>query len=181
MTKLKNFLPLAFLGLCLWIATSCMDATDKQPNQSDSLTVQTITPHSTDTSQISFTDLQKSISNADSLSRLITDYKRIEREQNGVCDTCVTGFVSVLIEHRTVSKKLSDEIEEMNRNLQKVKAYNNEAFGLVNTFQRQSGELEGIVTFRANLIQENQKQVAELRKSKSDLLISKTLLDRSRY
>ena len=183
MTKLQNFLPLAFLGLCLWIATSCLDATDKQPNQqtkSFKLTNEGIT-YSQDKPAISFPDLQKAVLSADSLGKLITEYKRIESEQNGVCDTCVTGFVSVLIEHRTVSKKLSDEIEEMNRNLQKVKAYNSEAFGLVNTFQRQSAELEGIVSFRTNLIQENNKQIAELRKNRSDLLISKTLLDRSRY
>jgi hypothetical protein len=61
----------------------------------------------------------------------LTEYKRIESTQNGVCDSCVTG----LIEIGTVSKKLSDEIEEMNQNLQKVKAYNSEAFGLVNQFQ----------------------------------------------
>ena len=145
------------------------------------MTVQAITPHGTDTSPVSFTDLQKSVSNADSLSRLIAEYKRVEATQNGVCDTCVTGFVSVLIEHRTVSKKLSDEIEVMNENLLKVKAYNSQAFGLVNAFQRQSAELEGIVAFRANLILENQKQVAELRKSRSELTSSNKLLEKSRY
>lgn len=137
--------------------------------------------HVPDSSKVSFSDVQKAVSNSDSLSRLITDYKRIESEQNGVCDTCVTGFISVLIEHRTISKKLSDEIEEMNRNLQKVKAYNSEAFGLVNTFQKQSAELENIVSLRTNLIQENQKQVAELRKSKNDFTFSKASLDKTRY
>ena len=160
-----------------------MDATDKQPTsqtKSFKLTNEGITC-SQDKPAISFPDLQKAVLSADSLSKLIVEYKRIESTQNGVCDTCVTGFISVLIEHRTVSKKLSDEIEEMNRNLQKVKAYNSEAFGLVNTFQRQSAELEGIVSFRTNLIQENQKQVAELRKSKSDLTSSSKLLDKARY
>ena len=183
MTKLHNFLPLAFLGLCLWIVSACTDSISKQPIQqtkSFKLTNEGIT-YSQDNPAISFPDLQKAVLSADSLSKLITEYKRIESEQNGVCDTCVTGFVSVLIEHRIVSKKLSDEIEEMNRNLQKVKAYNSEAFGLVNTFQRQSGELEGIVTFRANLILENQKQVAELRKSRSELTSSNKLLEKSRY
>ena len=183
MTKLQNFLPLAFLGLCLWIATSCMDATDKQPTsqtKSFKLTNEGITC-SQDTTAISFPELQKAVLSADSLSKLIVEYKHIESTQNGVCDTCVTGFISVLIEHRTVSKKLSDEVEEMNRNLQKIKTYNSEAFGLVNTFQRQSAELEGIVSFRANLILENQKQVAELRKSRSELTSSNKLLEKSRY
>lgn len=81
----------------------------------------------------------------DSLRGLLADYQRIENEQNGVCDTCVTGFVSVLIEHRAVSKKLSDEIEEMNRNLRKVKVYNSEAVALIKSYQRQSGELEKLV------------------------------------
>ena len=183
MKKLQNFLPVAFLGLCLWIVSACVESIDKQPTsqtKSFKLTNEGIT-YTYDTAAISFPDLQRAVLSADSLSKLITEYKRIESTQNGVCDTCVTGFVSVLIEHRTVSKKLSDEIEEMNRNLQKVKAYNSEAFGLVNTFQRQSSELEGIVSLRANLIQENQKQVAELRKSKSDLISSKALIDKARY
>ena len=81
----------------------------------------------------------------DSLRGLLAEYQRIENEQNGVCDTCVTGFVSVLIEHRAVSKKLSDEIEEMNRNLRKVKVYNSEAVALIKSYQRQSDELESIV------------------------------------
>ena len=102
MKKLHNFLPLAFLGLCLWIATSCMDASKKQPNKSDSLVTKTLGNHGTDTLQVSFSDVQNAVSRVDSLNQLITDYKRIEHDQNGVCDTCVTGFVSVLIEHRTV-------------------------------------------------------------------------------
>lgn len=149
-----------------------MDATDKQPSNLDSLVTKTVGNPVSDTALTRFSDVQKVVSNADSLSRLIADYQRIENTQNGVCDTCVTGFVSVLIEHRTISKKLSDEIEEMNQNLQKVRAFNNKAFGLVNAFQRQSGELERIVALRANLIQENQKQVAELRQRKSDLTVS---------
>ena len=181
MTKLQNFLPLAFLGLCLWIATSCMDASKKQANKSDSLTSLTATSHVFDTTQISFSDVQDAVSRVDSLSQLITDYKRIENNQNGVCDTCVTGFVSVLIEHRTVSKKLSDEVSIMNRNLERVKAFNAKSFSLINSYQRQSGELSNIVSLRATLIQENTKQVAELRKSKSDLTSSSKLLEKSRY
>ena len=181
MKKLHNFLPLAFLGLCLWIATSCMDASKKQPNKSDSLTSLTATSHVSDTTQISFSDVQDAVSRVDSLSRLITDYKRIESNQNGVCDTCVTGFVSVLIEHRTVSKKLSDEVSTMNRNLERVKAFNAKSFSLINSYQRQSGELSNIVSLRATLIQENTKQVAELRKSKLDLTSSSKLLEKSRY
>ena len=183
MTKLHNFLPLAFLGLCLWIVSACTDSISKQPIQqtkSFKLTNEGIT-YSQDKSASSFPALQKAVLSADSLGKLITEYKRIESTQNGVCDTCVTGFVSVLIEHRIVSKKLSDEIEEMNRSLQKVKTYNSEAFGLVNTFQRQTGELENIVALRANLIQENNKQVAELRKRKTDLTSSSKLLEKSRY
>ena len=181
MKKLHNFLPLAFLGLCLWIATSCMDASKKQANKSDSLVIQTLGNHGTDTTQISFSDVQDAVSRVDSLSQLITDYKRIENNQNGVCDTCVTGFVSVLIEHRTVSKKLSDEVAIMNRHLERVKAYNSTSFSLINSYQRQSSELENIVSLRTNLIQENTKQVAELRQRKSDLISSKALLEKSRY
>ena len=158
-----------------------MDASNKQPNKSDSLVTKILGNHGTDTSQISFSDVQDAVLRVDSLSQLITDYKRIENNQNGVCDTCVTGFVSVLIEHRTVSKKLSDEVSIMNRNLERVKSFNAKSFSLINSYQRQSSELENIVLLRANLIQENTKQVAELRQRKSDLTSSKALIDKSRY
>ena len=181
MKKLQNFLPLAFMWLCILIATSCMDATDKQPNKLDYLVTKNLVKPFLDTSPISFSDVKKAVSRVDSLSRLVSDYKRIEDTQNGVCDTCVTGFVSVLIEHRTVSKKLSDEVSIMNRNLERVKAFNAKSFSLINSYQRQSGELSNIVSLRATLIQENTKQVAELRKSKSDLTSSSKLLEKSRY
>ena len=145
------------------------------------MVTQTLGKHGTDTTQISFSDVQDAVSRVDSLSQLITDYKRIEHDQNGVCDTCVTGFVSVLIEHRTVSKKLSDEVSIMNRNLERVKAYNAKSLSLINSYQRQSVELSNIVSLRANFIQENTKQVAELRKSKSDLTSYKALIDKARY
>ena len=145
------------------------------------MTSLTATSHVFDTTQISFSDVQVAVSRVDSLSELITNYKRIESNQNGVCDTCVTGFVSVLIEHRTVSKKLSDEVSIMNRNLERVKAFNAKSFSLINSYQRQSGELSNIVSLRATLVQENTKQVAELRKSKSDLTSSSKLLEKSRY
>ena len=134
-----------------------------------------------DSANVSIQDVQKAVHDADTLSRLLTEYKRIETNQLGVCDTCVTGFVSVLIEHRTVSKKLNDEIYQMNQTYSKVKALNSASFAYINNFQRQSAELENIVALRANLIQENNKQVAELRKSKTDLTSSNKLLEKSRY
>jgi hypothetical protein len=104
---------------------------------------------------------------------LIADYQRIESTQNGVCDTCVTGYASALIEYRTISKELSDRTHELKIKVDEVKLLNGRAFALVNEFQRQSGELENVVSLRANLIQENQKQVAELRQRKSDLVVYK--------
>jgi hypothetical protein len=134
-----------------------------------------------DSANVSIQDVQKAVLSADTLSRLLTEYKRIEANQLGVCDTCVTGFVSVLIEHRTVSKKLNDETYQMNQTYSKVKALNSASFAYINNFQKQSAELENIVSLRANLIQENNKQVAELRKSKTDLTSSNKLLEKSRY
>jgi glycerol-3-phosphate responsive antiterminator len=103
----------------------------------------------------------------------VTDYQRIENTQNGVSDTCVTGYASALIEYRSISKELSDRTHELKLHVDKVKLLNSKAFALVNEFQRQSGELENIVSLRANLIQENQKQVAELRQRKSELVVYK--------
>lgn len=179
MKKLHNFIPLAFLGLCLWMV-SCTDAPNKQLQTLDSLTETTFT-NVPDASLFSFSDVHKAVSNTDSLRGLLAEYKRVETTQNGVCDTCVTGFVSVLIEHRSVSKQLSDEIQEMRNKLDAVKVSNSRAFALINDYQRQSAELQNIVSLRANLIQENQKQVAELRKSKNDFTFSKASLDKARY
>ena len=77
--------------------------------------------------------------------------------------SCVTVYASALIEYRTISKELSDRTHELKIHVDEVKLLNSKAFSLVNEFQRQSGELENIVSLRANLIQENQKQVVELR------------------
>ena len=132
MTKLQKFLPLAFLGLFLGIATSCMDATDKQPSNLDSLVTKTVGNSVSDTALTRFSDVQKVASNADSLSRLIADYKRIENTQNGVCDTCVTGYASAMIEYRTISKELSDRTHELKIKVDEVKLLNRKAFGLVN-------------------------------------------------
>lgn len=138
MKKLQNILPLAFLGLCLWIATSCMDSTKKQPNsqtKSFKITNDGIA-YTADTSKVSLWDVQKTVLSADPLSKLITEYKRIESTQNGVCDTCVTGYVSALIEYRTISKELSDRTHDLKVKLDAVKALNAHAYSLVNQFQR---------------------------------------------
>ena len=163
-----------------------MDATDKQPNKLDYLVTKNLVKPISDTSQISFSDVENTVSRVDSLNRLVTDYKRIQNDQNGVCNTCVTGFVSVLIEHRTVSKKLSDEVVIMNRNLDRVKAFNVKSLSLTNSYEKQSDELRNtahinLVSLRTNPIQENNRQVAELRQHKSTLTVSKVLLEKARY
>lgn len=112
-------------------------------------------------------------STADTLSRLLVDYQRIENTQNGVCDTCVSGYASALIEYRTVSKQLSDRTHALKIKVDEVNLLNSKAFALINEIKKQSGELERIVAFRANLIEENSKQVAELRQRKSDLTVYK--------
>lgn len=110
---------------------------------------------------------------SDSLKTLLSDYKRIERTQNGLCDTCVAGYTSALIEYRTISKELSDRTHDLQTKLEVVKRLNSNAYSMVNKFQRQTGELENIVSLRANLIQENNKQVAEIQQRKSDLTVYK--------
>ena len=160
-----------------------MESIDKQPisqTKSFKITNDGIT-YTADTSQVSLLDVQKVVLSADSLGKLIAEYKRIESTQNGVCDTCVTGYVSALIEYRTISKELSDRTHDLRVKLDAVKLLNSNAYSLVNQFQRQSGEIENIVSLRANLILENNKQVAELRKGKSDLTSSKALIDKARY
>lgn len=181
MKKVQNLLPMAFLGLSL-LVMSCKDvATNQIPALRSELPSMETQKMAKESSSVETQTMARDVQKVDSLRGLLAEQKRIQTTQNGVCDTCVTGFVSVLIEHRAVSKQLSDEIQEMRNKMDAVKVSNSRAFALINDFQRQSAELQNIVSLRANLIQENQKQVAELRKSKTDLTFSKASLDKTRY
>lgn len=51
----------------------------------------------------------------DSISQLSKEINRIEMTQNGVCDTCITGYQSAIIENRKVAEKLSNETAELQR------------------------------------------------------------------
>jgi hypothetical protein len=169
---MKKLLTWAFLGLSL-LVMSCQDvATNQIPElrtAENPLGLYGVKSSSVDTHTI------------DSLRGMLAEYQRIETTQNGVCDSCVTGYTSALIEYRTISKELNDRTHDLRVKLDAVKMLNSNAYSLVSQFQRQSSELENIVSLRANLIQENNKQVAELRKSKSDLTSSKALIDKARY
>ncbi len=86
------------------------------------------------------------------LKKQLAEYHRIMDTQNGVCDDCVAGFASVMLEHKMVAKQLSDEIHLMNQKVMEVKKFNTEAYGLIGAFQKQSGEMENIVSLRTSLL-----------------------------
>ena len=170
MKKLHNFLPLAFIGLCLWI-TSCTDVSEKQNPTSLKIPLST-------TSAVRTYSADGSV---DSLKKQLTEYHRIIDTQNGVCDDCVAGFASVMLEHKMVAKQLSDEIHLMNQKVMEVKKFNAEAYGLIGAFQKQSGEMENIVSLRTSFLREHKEQIAELQKSNGGLTESKSLMVKTRY
>jgi len=45
------------------------------------------------------------------ITDISSDIKKLNRLQNGVCDTCITGYISVIIENRRVSNELSKQTE----------------------------------------------------------------------
>lgn len=170
MKKLHNFLPLAFIGLCLWI-TSCADVSEKQNPISFEMPVSVasaVKTYSVDGSM-------------DSLKKQLAEYHRIMDTQNGVCDDCVAGFASVMLEHKIVAKQLSDEIHLMNQRVMEVKKFNTEAYGLIGVFQKQSGEMENIVSLRTSFLREHKEQIAELQKSGGSLTELKSLMVKIRY
>ena len=170
MKKLHNFLPLAFIGLCLWI-TSCADVSEKQ----NPTLLKTPIPNS---SSVKTYSVEGSM---DSLKKQLAEYHRIMDTQNGVCDDCVAGFASVMLEHKMVAKQLSDEIHLMNQKVIEVKKFNAEAYGLIGVFKRQSGEMENIVSLRTSFLREHKERIAELQKSNGSLTESKSLMVKTRY
>jgi uncharacterized coiled-coil protein SlyX len=170
MKKLSNFLSLAFIGLCLLFTISCIDVSEKSNPKllnKPSLTASDIETYSGDGS-------------IDSLRKQLAEYKRIVETQNGVCDDCVAGFSSVLIEHQSVAKKLSDEIYVMNEKLLTLEKFKAETVALSEIYQRQSAEFVNIVSLRTSLIKEHHDQIAELRKSNQVLVSNKSFV-KARY
>lgn len=54
------------------------------------------------------------------IAGLAETIRKIDSLQNGVCDTCVTGYQSAIIENRKVAERLSEETAILNRKIQKV-------------------------------------------------------------
>jgi hypothetical protein len=170
MKKLSNFLSLAFLGLCLWLTTSCTDIAEKQSPVL--LNKSSVTASAAET-YIGYGSI-------DSLRKQLAEYKRIVATQNGVCDDCVAGFGSVLIEHQSVAKKLSDEIYVMNEKLLELEKFKAETLAMSDIYQKQSAEFFNIVSLRTSLIKEHHDQIAELRKSNQVLAGNKSFV-KARY
>lgn len=170
MKKLNNFLPLAFIGLCLWMV-SCTDVSEKQNPAASKTSV----------SVASAVETYSVDGSMDSLKKQLAEYRRIMNTQNGVCDDCVAGFASIMLEHKMVAKQLSDEVHLMNKKVTEVKKFNAEAFGLIGIFQKQSGEMENIVSLRTSFLREHKDQIAELQKSNGGLAEPKSLMVKTRY
>jgi hypothetical protein len=54
------------------------------------------------------------------ISKIAREIKRLDSVQNGVCDTCVTGYQSSIIENRFVAKELSDRTAVLSSKIEKV-------------------------------------------------------------
>jgi hypothetical protein len=78
----------------------------------------------------------------DTISRMAAEIKRLDSLQNGVCDTCVTGFKSVIVENRLVAKELSDQTAELRKQLELVAVLNNKARDLIEGNKTQLAKLQ---------------------------------------
>jgi hypothetical protein len=97
MNKLKLMLPLFFIAIII----SCVDRKEYAYQGGNSL----FNPDS----------LSAKLVNENfkiyTISKVAKELNRLDFVQNGICDTCVTGYQSAIIENRKVAEKLSAETE----------------------------------------------------------------------
>ena len=104
------------------------------------------------------------ITNMNILTRNISN---INGNQNGVCDTCVTGYQSAIIENRLVAEQLSKETFELRDKLSKIDKLKSDADKVISTMNNQAAEINNLVAIRNSLIRQSQKEIEENRRLNS--------------
>ena len=99
------------------------------------------------------------------MKRLTVSVNQINENQNGVCDTCVTGYRSVIIENRLVAAELSKETRELQEKTNTVRILKYGADKAIAILNKQSIELNNIVALRRNLIRQSQRELEDTKRS----------------
>jgi hypothetical protein len=107
MNKLKLMLPLFFIAIII----SCVDKNEYAYQGGNSL-------FNSDSFKTAYVETGQF--KIDSISKIAIELKRLDSLQNGVCDTCVTGYQSAIIENRKVAEKLSEQTAILDRKLEKT-------------------------------------------------------------
>lgn len=107
MKKLKLFLPFVLIAMII----SCSDRNENTYTGGNSL----FNPDS-----VGFVQVDSFFYKIDSISKISSELKRLDSLQNGMCDTCVAGYQSAIIENRKVAETLSNRTEILEEKIQKV-------------------------------------------------------------
>ncbi len=107
MKKLKLFLPFVLIAMII----SCSDRNENAYTGGNSL----FNPDS-----VGFVQVDSFFYKIDSISKISSELKRLDSLQNGMCDTCVAGYQSAIIENRKVAETLSNRTEILEEKIQKV-------------------------------------------------------------
>ena len=102
-----------------------------------------------------------------SMNILTQSINKINEKQNGVCDTCVTGYKSGIIENRLVAEQLSKETFELRDKLVKIQKLKSDADKEIAMMNNQTAEIINIVAVRRNLIRQSQREIEESKRSNS--------------
>lgn len=90
------------------------------------------------------------------LSKQVT---KIDKEQLGLCDTCVASFQSAIIENRLLAERLAHESEKLRGKIQMVNEAMMTANQLVYKVEEQTVELQKVVKVKARLINETERSI----------------------
>lgn len=104
------------------------------------------------------------------LSKQVT---KIDKEQLGLCDTCVASFQSAIIENRLLAERLARESEKLRGKLQQVNEATMKANQLVDKVEEQTVELQKVVKAKTRLINENETQLAKIKEQSIPPLLVK--------
>lgn len=99
------------------------------------------------------------------MKKLTASVNQIKLNQNGVCDTCVTGYRSVIIENRLVAAELSKETLELQEKTNAVRILKYGADKTIAMLNKQNIELNNIVALRRNLIRQSQRELEDTKRS----------------
>ena len=96
-----------------------------------------------------------------SMNILARSINKINEKQNGVCDTCVTGYQSAIIENRLVAEQLSKETFELRDKLSKIEKLKADADKTISITNNQTAEMNNIASVRRGLINQFNKELEE--------------------